>query len=1002
MFRSCANLTSLDVSKFNTAKVTNMRKMFMTCQKLTYIDMSNFDTAKVEDMHQLFSGCSGLVGTVGENGTAIKWGANFRTTGITVQYNITAMFTGCEKLTYIDLSLFKISVNNASSSIRLFNNCNALKLITIPTTSNVTITLPTPTSGAWYDGNTAITKFPVTTGTSKTIAVGYLVTANANGGTMVTTDGWTISEDNLSATKVVKYVLNADSIVALEQLTVMPQVSKAGYTLLSWNTNQEGTGEEFTTSTEITTDTTIYAQWTISAFNLTIHYVYEDNSTAQEDYTHSYNYNEEYSVESPVIYGYTPYLQDTETTAEIVSGTMGDSDIEITVVYKANTYNVTYKTTYDGEDTPADDEFKSPIRYNGLIASISGNSLTYGNEYSFTIANNDYYSLQEVSYTYKDENGAEITKTATFTTSNNDNTFKITILGDTVITAKMVSKLYEVVVSLDYSQLNNSILNDVVGVNISTDSGISSTTSGNTITYKVTYNKLLSLYIMPETGFDISSMKFDGVTETSQVGYYSKNITKNVSIEIALSSNTWIDNVEQSTSWTGDGSSDSPYVIENAQQLALLAKNVFSGNTYANKNFIVKQNIDLTGYNWYPVGTEYVNKSTGEKHSYHFAGSFVGDNFTISNMQVVNGNGVGLFGFNDGSITSIKLDSSCLVTGGYYVGGLVGYNNGNVSYSEFSGSVTGYARQGEDKNAVGGLVGYNNASITTSSSNANVGGYAYSMGGLVGLNSSTGTIRHAYVTFVLNYANNKVSNSLEVANVAVGGIVGRTQNANFGVDYTYFVATDTTQSRVLSATNLTSIKVGYIVGDYVSGSQTSTNVYFNAENNAEVTNNIGSNSGATKDSMKAQDALTTGIFSGWNSDSGFENVWTMDSQKNDGYPVFVQVFAYKGTITINYNVDSKTHLNILIVSTDGFRKNVRVKGSGSLTVDNLKAGIYRVTFSTGTAYKTTINTTAENSNGLTLTSVSSTNLIMGSKDAKIKLATINVSVSKKSSSGYYA
>ena len=696
-------------------------------------------------------------------------------------------------------------------------------------------------------------------------------------------------------------------------------------------------------------------------------------------------------------------FRSTETIANVVSGTMDKGDVEITVVYKANSYKITYKTTYDDQEDPAEEDYSAVIKYNGQLALISARTLTYGKEYTFTISNNNYYSLQEISYTYLSvETNLEVTNTATFTTNGDENTFSIKILGETTITAKMISKLYDVVVTLDYSQLSGSILNDVVGVNISTDSDITAITSGNTITYKVTYNKLLSLYIMPETGFDIASMQFDGVLETSKVGYYSKNITNNANISIALSSSTWIDNVGSSISWQGDGTVDNPYMIENAEQLALLAKNVFNGNTYEGKNFIIKQNINLAEHKWYPIGTEYVVKSSGQTKSNHFKGNFVGDNFLISNMQVVNGNGVGLFGFNDGNITSTKLDSTCSVVGGYYVGGLAGYNNGSISYSEFSGSVTGYARQAEDKNAVGGLVGYNNATITTSSSNANVGGYAYSMGGLVGFNSTTGTIRHAYVTFVLDYSNNKVSNLLEVANVAVGGIVGRTVNTSFGINYTYFVATDTTEARVISATNLTSIKVGYIVGDYVSDSQTNTNVYFNIENNAEVTNNIGNNSGATKDSMKAQNALTTGIFSGWNNDSGYENVWTMDSQKNDGYPVFVEVFAYKGTITINYNVNASTHLNILIQSTDGFRKTVRVKGTGTLTVDNLKAGVYRVTFSTGTAYKTTISAQAENSNAQTLSSVSVTNLIMGSGDSKAKIAQINVSVIKKTSSGYYA
>ena len=59
MFSSCSSLTSLDVTYFNTAKVTNMYRMFKSCG-LTSLDLSNFNTAKVTNMELMFSGCSNL------------------------------------------------------------------------------------------------------------------------------------------------------------------------------------------------------------------------------------------------------------------------------------------------------------------------------------------------------------------------------------------------------------------------------------------------------------------------------------------------------------------------------------------------------------------------------------------------------------------------------------------------------------------------------------------------------------------------------------------------------------------------------------------------------------------------------------------------------------------------------------------------------------------------------------------------------------------------------
>ena len=59
LFDHCQKLTSLDVTHFNTAKVTNMYKMFNACG-LTSLDLSNFNTEKVTNMEAMFSVCPKL------------------------------------------------------------------------------------------------------------------------------------------------------------------------------------------------------------------------------------------------------------------------------------------------------------------------------------------------------------------------------------------------------------------------------------------------------------------------------------------------------------------------------------------------------------------------------------------------------------------------------------------------------------------------------------------------------------------------------------------------------------------------------------------------------------------------------------------------------------------------------------------------------------------------------------------------------------------------------
>ena len=57
MFNYDLALKNLDVSGFNTAKVTDLSYMFSDCKCLAEIDTSNFDTSKAEDICGMFCGC---------------------------------------------------------------------------------------------------------------------------------------------------------------------------------------------------------------------------------------------------------------------------------------------------------------------------------------------------------------------------------------------------------------------------------------------------------------------------------------------------------------------------------------------------------------------------------------------------------------------------------------------------------------------------------------------------------------------------------------------------------------------------------------------------------------------------------------------------------------------------------------------------------------------------------------------------------------------------------
>ena len=62
MFHCCYCLTSLDLSSFDTSRVTSMEAMFDSCSALSDLDVSGFDTSKVTDMVGMFRYCPNLTG----------------------------------------------------------------------------------------------------------------------------------------------------------------------------------------------------------------------------------------------------------------------------------------------------------------------------------------------------------------------------------------------------------------------------------------------------------------------------------------------------------------------------------------------------------------------------------------------------------------------------------------------------------------------------------------------------------------------------------------------------------------------------------------------------------------------------------------------------------------------------------------------------------------------------------------------------------------------------
>ena len=204
-----------------------------------------------------------------------------------------------------------------------------------------------------------------------------------------------------------------------------------------------------------------------------------------------------------------------------------------------------------------------------------------------------------------------------------------------------------------------------------------------------------------------------------------------------------------------------------------------------------------------------------------------------------------LVGYNDGIITDSA--ASGTVSGISLLGGLVGYNKGTITNSSASGTVSGHPTWG---GRVGGLVADNNGPITNSAASSMVSGHN-NVGGLVGHNSSIeGTITNSRASGTVSgsdrvgglvgaghaaISESKV-NSTVTGNDYVGGLVGG-NNADIG---------GSTASGTVSGNDYVGGLVGYnYVGHSITNSMASSTVSGNDRVGGLVGNNGSAISGST-------------------------------------------------------------------------------------------------------------------------------------------------------------
>ncbi len=130
MFENCKALTTIiGIDNFNTSNVILMDKMFFGCESLVNLDLTDFDTLKVTNMSYMFYNCKKL--EVCEFGYVnSKEGTDYMRDGRISKFNtqnvtdMSYMFSGCTALS--DLNLCGFNTGNVSSVQKMFYGCSNL------------------------------------------------------------------------------------------------------------------------------------------------------------------------------------------------------------------------------------------------------------------------------------------------------------------------------------------------------------------------------------------------------------------------------------------------------------------------------------------------------------------------------------------------------------------------------------------------------------------------------------------------------------------------------------------------------------------------------------------------------------------------------------------------------------------------------------------------------------------------------------------------------------
>ncbi len=264
----------------------------------------------------------------------------------------------------------------------------------------------------------------------------------------------------------------------------------------------------------------------------------------------------------------------------------------------------------------------------------------------------------------------------------------------------------------------------------------------------------------------------DNITKRG-IYYKWENVSGSPKLVMPERTLTWITPGLYDSTWPegkGDGTAEAPYLIDNEREFAAFAVLVNSGRTFSIEHIKLNADLDLSPYQWTPIGCDIDNG---------FYGKFDGNNKTIRGIVVRANILGGVFGQmrTSAQVKNLTVNGIDIIISGSNAGGIAAnVDNATIENCHVKGGKiqsdagTGYAY-------VGGIAGdLSSAKIINCSNTADVIAQAAVAGGILGNGLGLG--------FTPTYIKNCYNAGKVSAKDSVGGIVGE-QSSEMTVQNVY-------------------------------------------------------------------------------------------------------------------------------------------------------------------------------------------------------------------------